>query len=445
MIFISPDDIKIPEGRFRESFNPRKMQELEDSIKRVGLINPITVETDGDTWLLRAGARRLRALKKLISENVPIRCGTESETGGLVPAVEWDKLSSLERLEIEISENIDRDDFTFQERSRAVARLHEFRKQQNPEQTVQDTATEVAGKAADEKVEGRPVTDVSEALIIAKHLHDPDVARAKDKKEALKIIKRKADAQHRVKLAQIFDLSKTQHKLIKGKAGEILPQLQQNSFDVILTDPPYGVGANSFGDQSSTGHDYEDSPKYLEEILSYFCDESFRVAKAKAHCYVFCDVRKFERIGTLMVLAGWKVFPTPLIWYKWNGMVPLPKLGPKRTYECILYAYKGDRETIVLKNDVIIKIPSVRNLKHGAQKPVALYCDLLSRSANPGDSILDCYGGTGPIIVAANRLKLVATYIEQADDPFNIALSRVHTVEIDDGAIENDGISINFE
>lgn len=442
MIWVKADDITIPEGRFREEFDERKMNELYDSIKRVGLINPLTLERQGDTWLLRAGERRLRILRKLHAEKIPIRCGTDvSKDGGLVPAVEWSTLTDMQRLEIEIEENLNRADFTFQERSRALARLHEFRKSQNPAHTIQATATEVnRGNTA----KGDQISTVSNAIIISKHLNDPDVARAKDEKEALKIIKRKADAIHRAQLATKFDLSKTSHRLIRGNSAQILPTLPDNSFDVILTDPPYGVDADSFGDQSGTGHDYEDSQKHLEEILSWFCDESYRIAKERAHCYLFCDIRRFERIHTLMVLACWKVFPTPLIWYKGNGMVPLPKHGPKRTYECILYAYKGNRETLVLKNDCIIRIPAVKNIKHGAQKPVALYTDLLSRSANPGDSIIDCFGGTGTILVAANRTKTVATYVEENEDAFNIATSRANIHEIDDGAPEDDGLTIEL-
>jgi DNA modification methylase len=145
-----------------------------------------------------------------------------------------------------------------------------------------------------------------------------------------------------------------------------------------------------------------------------------------------------------MVLSGWKVFPLPLIWYKASGALPLPKHGPRRTYECILYAYKGDRETIVVKNDVIVKIPPVDKLLHGAQKPVALYRDLLSRSANPGDHILDFMGGSGPILVAANLLKLTATYIEEKKEHFDVAIQRATTMEIDDGAEEDDGLNIEL-
>lgn len=440
MIFVHPDDITVPEGRFREHFPEREQQELEDSILKTGLIHPLTLEQTGDTWTLRAGARRFRVLKKIITDGKSFQCGLTPVPGGTVPAIEWGTLSPRSRLAVEVEENLRRLDFTFQERIRALAAYHQFRKDENPSQTAQQTATEVNRKPA----AGSQISEITEALVINSHLSDPDVAKAKDKKEALRIIRKKADALHRAKLSLSFDPEKTKHRLIRGDAKLVLPSLPKDSFDVILTDPIYGVGADSFGDQFSVGHNYMDSPKLFEEMLSWACDETFRVAKERAHCYLFCDLRKFERIQTIMVLAGWKVFPLPLIWYKASGALPLPKHGPRRTYECILYAYKGDRETLVVKNDCIIKCPPVKNLRHGAQKPVALYRDLLSRSANPGDFVLDFMGGSGTILVAANLSQLVATYIEDDEESYNIALTRVHTQEIDDGAEEDDGLNIEL-
>jgi DNA modification methylase len=442
MIFIHNEDIKVPEGRFRQEFNPADLAELQRSILTVGLISPISVEQNGDTWILRAGERRLRALRAIIKENKPFRIGTDECTDGLVPAVEWSELTPLQRLEIEVEENIVRTDFAWQERVRALEALHKLRSEQNPGQTITATAQEVAKRQGTTPNLGV----VSDALIISRHLGNPDVAKARDPKEALKIIRKQAELVHQAKLAETFDVSKVEHKLILGDSIETMSAMSEKQFDVILIDPPYGVGANSFGSQSDLGHDYEDSPKYLEGLLKDLPDQLYRVAKERAHCYLFCDLRWFERISTLMVLAKWEVFPTPLIWYKGSGrgMVPLPKHGPRRTYEHILYAWKGGRETLVLKDDCITKIPAVSNLKHAAQKPVALYCELLSRSARPGDVVLDCFGGVGTILVAANIRKLKATYIEKKEQYFNVAKQRAATKEIDDGAEEDDGLDIPF-
>lgn len=436
MIEIKVGDVVIPENRFRREFDEKKMNELKESILRNGLLHPFAVEKQGEKYLLRSGERRFRVLSAILNSGQAFHLGDKAFSGDALPAVSYAELTPLQRLEIEVEENVIRSDFTWQERTRALAALHQLRKAQNPDQTITATATEVLGKPA---IGGQGAV-VSDALIIDKHLHMPEVAKAKSAKEALKVIERIANAGHRAKLVAAAVTKATQHNLIKGDALAILPTLPAASFDVILTDPPYGVDADGFGDMAATGHDYEDSKASFEEILRVFPDESYRVAKERAHVYVFCDIRNFERLSTLMLLAGWKTFATPLIWAKGNGMLPFPDHGPRRTYECILYAWKGDRKTLMVKTDVI-DISSVKKLKHGAQKPVALYCDLLSRSANAGDTVLDCFGGTGTILVAANRMRLTATYIEQKEESFNIGKLRADESEIDDDAVENDGLS----
>lgn len=442
MIWIHPDDVIIPENRFRREFDEKKLAELRESIERIGLLHPIVVERGpDDKFTLRAGERRYKAISALLKENKKITCGIDdsgkSVSMSLVPVTELSELTDLQRIEVEVEENVVRLDFDWKERNKAVARLHELRSMQNPNQTITDTASEVAGKPA----EGSQKTRVSNALIIKQHLDIPEVANAKTEKDALKAIRKIAEAGQRAKLAQHFDLSKTPHKLLKGDALELLLTLSDKSIDVVVTDPPYGVDADDFGTQSATGHDYQDSKKNWEQIMAVFPDEAYRVCKDQAHCYVFCDTRNFDRLATLMVLANWTVFPVPMIWVKENGMLPFPDQGPRRTYEAILFAWKGDRHAVLKgRPDVISNIPPVRNLKHGAQKPAALYHELLSRSARPGDHVLDCFGGTGPLFIAANRLRLVATYIESNEDSFNIALSRVNEKEFDDGSIERDGL-----
>ena len=434
--------IVIPENRFRREFDQRRMDELRESILRIGLLAPIVVERTADgNFILRAGERRLKCITVLAAEGQTIR-GTDQELQlGHIPVVFYDQLTPLQRLEIEIEENVVRSDFTWQERDKALARLHEFRKELNPAQSLRDTATEVLGKPA----AGSQIGTISNAVLVAKHLDDPDVAKAKTQADALKVIRKKAERAHRAHLATKFDVAKSPHALILGEASAELDKLPEGFFDCIVTDPPYGIGADNFGEQSAAGHDYEDNKTNLKELMKWLPEKLTRVAKPKAHLYIFCDLRWFQDWMTLFVLENWRVWPLPLIWAKSTGMLPLPKLGPRRTYECILYAYRGEREILLVKNDVV-SIPNVKRPLHGAQKPAALYYDLLSRSIQPGDRILDCFGGTGPVLVAANRLRCVATYIERDKDFYNIALARVNQAEIDDGAYEDAGLGdIEFE
>lgn len=438
---IAIEKITVPEQRFRRSFDEKALRELRESIERTGLLHAITVEETADGWTLRAGERRFRTCKKLIEEGKAIRHGDVVLPLGHIPALEFASLTPLQRLEVEVEETVVRSDFTWQERSRALAALHKLRQGQNPTQTVADTASEVLGKPA----VGDQRMVVSNALILEKHLDDLDVAGAKNEREAIKIIQKKADAVHRARLSLKFDKTTVKHTLLFGDARELIKTLPDGSFDVICSDPIYGIGADNFGDMASTGHQYEDSYAYWKETMGLITEELWRVAKERAHCYLFCDQRRFEELKAFMVLANWTVFPTMLIWDKGgSGMLPYPKHGPRRCYEAILYAWKGDREVLSVKSDIISGIPPVRDLKHGAQKPVALYCELLSRSANPGDTVLDFMGGTGPILVAANKMRLTATYIEGDEGAYNIALSRASNEDIDDGAVADDGLNLTI-
>ena len=112
--------------------------------------------------------------------------------------------------------------------------------------------------------------------------------------------------------------------------------------------------------------------------------------------------------------------------------MPWPEQGPKRRYELILYAVKGNRPVTGVYSDVIESVMTEENLAHGAQKPVSLYVDLLSRSTLPGNSVLDFFMGSGTIFPACNKLKLTATGMEINKTYYNLALSRIDSNEIAD-------------
>ncbi len=115
---------------------------------------------------------------------------------------------------------------------------------------------------------------------------------------------------------------------------------------------------------------------------------------------------------------------------------PWPEYGPQRKYETLLYAVKGMRPIFKLAGDVL-DFPSDTNLGHAAQKPVALYTELLRRSALPGDSIFDPFMGSGTIFSAATELKLRATGIELDQTSYGIAIERLEFLKVS-AKVDND-------
>lgn len=210
-----------------------------------------------------------------------------------------------------------------------------------------------------------------------------------------------------------------------------LPLLRDGQFDVILTDPPYGMGADQFGDSGGmnmSAHSYADTYEVFKESLALATLHFGRLTKDQAHLYWFCDIDRFIESRIAFEAAGWWVHRTPLIWHKPNGSrAPWPEHGPQRKYEFILYAVKGKKPTIKLAGDVIT-CSNEQGMEHGAQKPVELYKELLSRSCQPGDSVLDCFAGTGPILPAAHELRVKATAIERDATSYGIAAGRLKRI-----------------
>lgn len=416
----------IPENRQRRTFDEKKLQELAESIMSKGLFHPPVVHFDGEIYTLIAGERRTRAITSLATISVGISCGGEAFPPGTLPITLLADLDPYSRREAELEENVIRDDLTWADKARAIADLDTLRKEQAADNglyhSFRDTASELMGQVA----QGAEITKVTDAVIVTKYLDDPEVAAAKTQKEALKVIKKKAEAAHREVLSANFDMAKTPHTLALASAFDYAKDLPTGSFDVILTDPPYGINADGFGSMAGTSHSYEDSPDYGLDCYKLVAYEGFRVAKDKAHCYVFLDPRFWHAVSLEFAIAGWNVWPTPLIWNKGNGMLPKPEHGPRRTYEMVLFATKGERKVLKVGADVIT-CPLVQERDHGAQKPVLLYSELLSRSALPGNTVLDLFAGSGTIFPAANKAKVIATACEIHKPYYDLALSRINS------------------
>lgn len=433
---IKQDAVVISPRRQRKKFPEQQREELRESILANGITHPPSFRRDVENGplILVAGHRRYIAMADIIATGRQVRCGDFTCPPGEVPYTYLGVVDEDTAFEMELDENIKRLDITWQERAEAEAELMERRTKQNAEKglpppTFTAIAAEVVQREANPStpIQGGHITQVATRIRLAEHLDDPEVAKAKTEADAVKIVRKKQEAARVQALAEKFDAEigvDNPHDLLIGDFRVRIKQVGTGTVDCILTDPPYGIDANSFGEQSGTGHNYEDSKEYFDQLLNTLAEESYRVAKPQAHAYIFCDPRRFADIQISFELAGWEVWPIPIIWDKGNGMLPRPEHAPRRTYECILYALKGKKPVRAVKPDVI-RVPPVRDLKHGAQKPVDLYVDLLSRSVVPGNTVLDCFAGSGTIFPAGNRCKVKAIGIELHEPNANICRTRM--------------------
>ena len=68
---IPMDKIHLPRREAREYVTEEGLQELAESIERLGLLNPITVRRDGDGYEIIAGVRRFLACQRLGWKEIP--------------------------------------------------------------------------------------------------------------------------------------------------------------------------------------------------------------------------------------------------------------------------------------------------------------------------------------------------------------------------------------
>lgn len=413
---------------------------LAKSIQEWSLLHAPTFElNDGDplnpVYILRTGESRLRAITQLSEAGISFRWGQETVPPGFCPALLHPELTREERMEIELRENIDRLDLPWVDRVRAMEALHFLRSQQAAAQGITHTVRDTADIISGEPGSGRKASSVAQALTLAPHLKDPEVANAKSAKEAENIVRRKTAEVFRAALLATAEENVAQvgspHAGINMPAAAAFKTIADKTFDVILTDPPYGIGADKMstmsGSNSGLDHAYDDSYDKAYAAWEVIFNEGFRVAKDQAHLYMFLDFRHWEVIEGLATNAGWRVWPKPIIWYKTGGgMVGDYLHGPRNSYEIILYAIKGDRKVTGTYADVIPIANIVGQKLHAAQKPIEVYVNLLRRSTAPGDTVLDPCMGSGTIFPAANQLKLVATGFEEVPATFNLALSRIN-------------------
>lgn len=128
--------------------------------------------------------------------------------------------------------------------------------------------------------------------------------------------------------------------------------------------------------------------------------------KPGAAFYIFHADSKGEVFRNACALAGLKIREC-LVWVK--NVMTLGRQDYQWKHEPCLYGWKdgashswySDRkQTTVLEFDK----PSA-NREHPTMKPVPLIAYLIGNSSKKGDTVLDCFGGSGSTLIACEQLE----------------------------------------
>ena len=209
--------------------------------------------------------------------------------------------------------------------------------------------------------------------------------------------------------SKINDLNrKAKNKLICGDALIELENLEDASIDVVITDPPYGIGYNcNFGkykDHITKKGMVNDNETDSLELLEQTCEILSRKTKPNAHIYIFSGWQNSPEFRN--IIGKYFEVKNIIIWSKGGGFIGDLESSWGNCYEMIIYAIKGKRPVNKRTAD-IISIPKIssNDLIHPTQKPIELIEKLLEVSAQPADTICDCFMGSGSTVKAVKRFE----------------------------------------
>jgi site-specific DNA-methyltransferase (adenine-specific) len=223
----------------------------------------------------------------------------------------------------------------------------------------------------------------------------------------------------------------------------LLKNIQDNSVDLILIDPPYAISRET-GFKSTNNKDYarlgvsfdfgEWDNAFTHQDLESVMKEAYRVLRKGGTIICFYDLWKLTDLKTAMESVKFKQLRL-IEWIKSN---PVP-LNQSINYltnarEIAVLGVKVGKPTFNGKYDNgVYSYPITREKRfHPTQKPVKFMSDLIEKHSNVGDLVVDCFSGSGTTAVAAIQTSRMfvgcerdQTFFDKASDRINSELAKV--------------------
>ena len=213
-----------------------------------------------------------------------------------------------------------------------------------------------------------------------------------------------------------------------GDCRQVMLEMQDDSVDLVIADPPYNLGKN-YGNKS----DSKQKGEYLEFTREWL-QEATRVLKPDGSIYVFMGFRFISHLYIALEEELGLNFVNWISWHYTQGIGKKKGFSPR--HDDILLFSKSKRPVFNLD---AIRVPqkyyrSVNNMrganpgdvwqfshvhycqesrtKHPTQKPEGLMERMILASSNEGDLILDPFSGSGSTLRVSQQLQRRSIGIE---------------------------------
>lgn len=384
----NPEEI-IEDERQRKDYGD--VSSLAESMK-IQQIHPIRITREKK---LVAGGRRLRAAKMAKIK---------------ILAIYIEDTDPADLLELELMENLERKDMTWQERDTGLARLHELRQSRHGAATAgrHDRGWSLGDTA---RLTNDNTSTVHDAVQMAKAMQVfPELAAAKSHNEAKKRLNKITE---KLAIAELASRRKdsvvnnqallADENFIVGDAFEGMKNLQAESVDFINCDTPYGIdltGQKKINSGVRTDDDYVEWDKgdYVSNIL-LISSECFRVLKNDSWMLFWYGQEWYSEVRTVLESVGFKVDKIPAVWFGGAGGAQsmAPDVNLARSYEQFFICRKGSPFLVKRGRINVFAFDKVapQNKIHPTEKPIALMDEIYDTFVLPGHICLSPFIGSG--------------------------------------------------
>lgn len=193
------------------------------------------------------------------------------------------------------------------------------------------------------------------------------------------------------------------NKIYNMDCMEGIKLLDDNSIDLVVIDPPYKLNLNKVK-KTSTFNNYANELLELKDGFDLKVLDLLIKKMKKINIYIYCSKRQVKELLDYFMSKGCNY--ELLTWHKMNPS-PLTNNNYLPDTEYIVFArergvrlygnYHTKRKYYISGTNQVDK----KKYKHPTIKPLPLIENHIENSSKPGDVILDCFAGSGTMLVGA--------------------------------------------
>jgi modification methylase len=245
--------------------------------------------------------------------------------------------------------------------------------------------------------------------------------------------------------------------ILPGDCLEVLPQIPENSIDVIFADPPYNLqlsqdlwrpnqtrvaGVDDSWDKFPERNEYD-------QFTRNWLAACKRVLKKTGTIWTIGTYHSIYRVGAILQDLDYWIL-NDIIWIKTNPMPNFRGVRFTNAHETLIWAQKKKGASYTFNHHAIKSLNDDLQMRsdwtfplctgkerirangeksHSTQKPEALLYRILLATTNPGDVVLDPFFGTGTTGTVARKLGRHFIGIEREKRYIKLAMDRIASVE----------------